>query len=130
MGLPVATAAAGVLASLVSLVGVSERGLWGGDFSFEPKLTGSDMRRSGTTGVICSAPISCDDNSLPIVEIDGTDNRLVALYSGFAKLLCCKRCKCVVNSCEDGGCGIKHCPPVVVFDISLERLELPGDIGS
>lgn len=55
------------------------------------------------------APISCtDDSSLPIVEIDGTDKRLLVLYNGFAKLLWCNRCKCVVKRCEDGGGGIMH----------------------
>lgn len=105
-GVPVETA---VDASLVSLVGVRDRGRCGGDFSLAPKLTGSDIRRSGAHGFICMAPISCaDDNSLPIVEIEGTDKRLLVLYNGFAKLLCCNRCKCVVRRCEDGGGGIIH----------------------
>lgn len=118
-----------------NFVGVTDLGLCFGewsDFSFAvPKFTGSDIRRSGILHpLICIEPMSCAvDERSPIVDIEGTDKRFSADPSiRFAKCDC-NRCKCADIKCEDGGGG-KLCPPFVIVDISLDLLELPGEIGS
>lgn len=69
------------------------------------------------------------DDKSPIVDIDGTDKRCSAEPKIRLVMPFCRRCKCVANKCDDGGGG-RLWPPVVVFDISLDRRELPADIGS